>query len=92
MFVHAENQDSHEKNDTYITAIQLISAINYEAFDEKKEIVLTELAETADTQDEEETEANRVILLTPESLDGVKGIGYEAIRGNKAVITYGIDF
>ena len=69
------------KNDSLMTAIQLISAINYQSFEEKKEFKLVNETDVAVSQndsekknldmDDEVTETSDIVLVTPESLKNV---------------------
>jgi len=40
LYVHTSLQDSSNKSDMLLTAFQLVSAVNYQAFEEKKEFPL----------------------------------------------------
>ena len=85
------------KNDSLMTAIQLISAINYQSFEEKKEFKLVDETDVAVSQndsekknldmDDEVTETSDIVLVTPESLKNVSSKGFDILNESKAIIT-----
>jgi hypothetical protein len=89
------------KNDSLMTAIQLISAINYQSFEEKKEFKLVNETDVAVSQndsekknldmDDEVTETSDIVLVTPESLKNVSSKGFDILNESKAIITTQVD-
>jgi len=80
-----------------MTAIQLISAVNYASFEEKKEFKLVQEEDVSiekqdDNKENQGSETNDVALVRPESLAEYTSKGYEILNQSKSVITFGIDF
>lgn len=106
LYVQTQNKESCDKNDFYMTAIQLISAINYQSFEEKKEfrlvigddITLENPSEddkkesTKDLDVSQVTETNDVVLLRPEHLLAMNSKGFDILNQSKAIVTFGVDF
>jgi len=97
LFVHTLNPLSVEKNDFYMTAIQLISAINYATFEEKKEFRLVledgiSIEKQDDGKENQGSETNDVALVRPEALATSASKGYDILNQSKSMITYGMDF
>lgn len=97
LFVHTLNPHSAEKNDFYMTAIQLISAINYATFEEKKEFRLVleddvSIEKQDDGKESQGSETNDVALVRPEALATSASKGYDILNQSKSMITYGMDF
>lgn len=89
------------KNESLMTAIQLISAINYQSFEEKKEFKLVNEIDVAVSQndsekknldmDDEVTETSDIVLVTPESLKSASSKGFDILNESKAIITTQVD-
>jgi hypothetical protein len=47
LYVQTQNKSSKSKNDFNLTAIQLVSAVNYAGFEEKKEFKLVKESDVA---------------------------------------------
>jgi len=89
-----------------MTAIQLLSAINYQSFEEKKEfrillgddIALESSSEaekeqqSKDSDDAQVTETNDVVLVGPEHLKTINSKGFDILNQSKSLVTFGVDF
>jgi hypothetical protein len=93
LYIHTQIPNS---KDTYITQIQLISAINYQSFEEKKEFRLVQDAmlgsEADDLEDTAPAERGDVFLVRPEMFESISSKGFEILNQSKSVITFGVDF
>ena len=107
LYVQTQNKQSKDKNDFHLTAIQLVSAINYQAFEEKKDYKLVQESEVAiqssseqlegDSKnqnlddDDQITETSDVVLVRPELLEKVTDKGIDILNQSKSIVTTGVD-
>ena len=68
-----------------LTAFQLVSAVNYQAFEEKKEFPLlngidVQLENIADDEDTQVQEIAGVAIVAPELLDSIDSKGYDILN------------
>jgi hypothetical protein len=93
LYVHTQIPRS---KDSHVIQLQLISAINYQGLEEKKEFKLVQDAlvdsEADDLGDGPPAEKGGVALVRPEMFENINSKGFETLNSSKSVITFGLDF